>query len=71
MIYPSLLLSRYGADRSIVGHLYVSNAAITLATVSATIRAFFWRYALVRRTGTAYRQLFSRCRYTCRDVQII
>jgi len=32
---------RFCADRSIVGHLYVSNAAMTLAIVSATIPVLF------------------------------
>ena len=55
------------ADCSIVGHWYVSNAAVTLATVSAAIPVpFFWRYAPVRRIDT-----FSCCRYRCRDVQIM
>jgi len=48
--------SRYCADRSIVGRWCVSNAAMTLATVSATSIPvlFFWRYALLRRTGTFF-----------------
>jgi len=47
--------SRYCADRSIVGHWYVSNAAMTLATVSTTsIPVLF----MTVRAGMAYRHLF-------------
>jgi len=45
----------YCADRSIVGNRYVSNAAMTLATVSATIPVLLF---LSVRAGTAYRHLF-------------
>ena len=45
----------------------VSNAAMTLATVLATIPVIF----LTEGVGTAYQRLFSCCRYRCTDVQII
>ena len=51
---------------SIVGNWYVSNAAMTLATVLAH-SAFFLTVGL--RAGTAYRPLFHVA--TCRYVQII
>ena len=59
------------AHRSIVGYWYVSNAAMTLATVSATI--LFQCFFLTVRAGTAYRYLFSCRRYicTCTDMQNI
>jgi len=51
---------------SIMGNCYVSNAAMTLATVLAH-SAFFWRwaYTAVRRTGSLFHVA------TCRYVQII
>ena len=46
---------RYYADRSTAYNWYVSNAAMTLATVLATIPVlFFWRYAPVWRAGTSF-----------------
>jgi len=55
------------ADRSIVGHWYLSNVATTLATVSATIPVLF--SGGTRRYGVP--APFSCCRYWYRDVQII
>jgi len=49
-------------DRSIVGQRYVSNAAMTLAAISATIPVIF---------DGMHQHLFSCCRYRRRDVQII
>jgi len=40
--YLSLLSYFYCADRSIVGHWYVSNAAMPLTTVSATMPVLFY-----------------------------
>jgi len=37
--------SHYCVDRSTVGQRYVSNAAMTLAAISATIPVLFWWYA--------------------------
>ena len=55
---------------SIVGNWYVSNAAMTLATVLATIPVFFfWRHAHARRTITFFHGAGNVQMY--RDVQII
>jgi len=57
--YLSILSSCYCADRSIVGHWYVYNAAMSLTTVSATMPVIFSddtrRYSVpVRRAGTFF-----------------